>query len=110
MVEFDNHDVVLGAMMLLNYNSQYEEANSSYDVIDCISRSLIGISVTNWGIAGKITTKAMGIIFLKQVARKALGPIGIAWTIYDFVTCMAEIDYNIPPQEEYVGGPDEIGT
>lgn len=107
IIEFNDHDIVLGAMALMVYNSQYEEANSSRDVLDCVSRALVGISFTNWAIAGKITTKAMGMIFLKQVARKALGPIGVAWTIYDFVTCMAEIDYNQGGEDEYVGGPDE---
>jgi hypothetical protein len=109
MIEFNNHDVVLGAMMLLDYNSQYEEeVSSSHDVIDCVSRALIGVSFTNWAISGKITTKAMGIVFLKQVARKALGPIGIAWTIYDFVTCMAELDYNTPSDDDVLVDDNDV--
>lgn len=87
LAAYKEEDVALAGLILSSEMIQQTNPESSRDVIDCLGRAAFGISIAEWALTGRITA-TMGIRLLGQVARRALGPIAVAFVIYDFVDCM----------------------
>lgn len=71
----------------INTNTKYIAPNAQEpDVFDCLIRS-VGIDTVVDLVKGRISKAAVAKL-IKKLAKKALGPIGAAWAIYEFGDCM----------------------
>lgn len=95
LASYKEEDIALAGLLLSRELSREGISGSSNDVIDCIGRATLGISVSEWGLAGRLTAK-MGLQLLKQVARKALGPIAIGFIMYDLASCLSSMPQSAP--------------
>jgi hypothetical protein len=70
----------------MNIDSFFATSVYAQDTFDCLIRS-VGIDAVVEIVKGKITKKAVSKL-IRKVAKRALGPIGAAWAIYEFGDCM----------------------
>ena len=80
-VETENKGVAM------NIDSFFATSVYAQDTFDCLIRS-VGIDAVVEFVKVKIITKKAIYKVIRKVAKRALGPIGAAWAIYEFEECM----------------------
>ena len=71
----------------MNIDSFFATSVYAQDTFDCLIRS-VGIDAVVEFVKVKIITKKAIYKLIRKVAKRALGPIGAAWAIYEFGQCM----------------------